>query len=424
MKNNHAFLISGTTLAGAVMAANAVNLIFNAYLGRVISSEEFGIIALINTLLYVCGMFYLALGASVVHEVSRLESRAGPESAAGFLSSSTKQVMIISLFASIIWALTVPFTTRFFNIDNPLILYLFTPVFILYPLVAIGRGFLQGRLFFALTGFLILLEPVIKLLSAFFLLNLNLESFIYTSIYISVILTGITAILIAWYYKPKGFKGKYPFPHKFFWAAFLTTISTISFLALDMVLVKHYLSPVEAGQYAILALLGKIIYFLGSLLNIFTISLVSREPDEKKNPYLSFSALFAGSVTLCAIGIIALGFFGEFFIPLLFGNKASSIIPYALPYISAIALFTLGSVVVTYHLARKKYIFPFISIGMAAVLTSGIIIYHQTLTQIVYVLLTVGFIYSVTLLIFHARQNFFTAKIAIKSREQIQEGVL
>ena len=420
---NKAFLLSGTTLAGALMAANAVNLFFNAYLGRVVSAEEFGIIGLINTILYICGMFYLALGATVIHEVSRLESRSGPESAAGFLASSTKQVFIISIAAALIWAITVPLTSGFFNIDNVLILYLFTPVFILYPLVAIGRGFLQGRLFFALTGFLILLEPVIKLLSAFLLINLDLESWIYTSIYISAILTGIIAFLMAWYYKPKSSKKSYPFPVKFYWAALLTTISTISFLALDMVLVKHYLSPTEAGQYAFLSLLGKIIYFLGSLLNIFTISLVSRETSDKSG-YISFYWLFTGSLFLCAIGIIALGFFGEFFIPLIFGGRADSIIPYALPYVSAISLYTLGSVVVTYHLAKKEYLFPYISLAMGLLLTLGIVFYHQTLTQIVYVLLTVGFIYSVTLLIIHTRLNFFAPKVAIKSLEQTQKELI
>jgi len=423
---NYPHLISGFALTAALMGANAVNLLFNAYLGRVVTPEEFGIIALINTFMYVSGMFYNALGAAALFEVSRLEGLLNSPAAASFVSSLTSQVLKVNVAAAAIWAILVPWTSAFFHIDNPLILYLFTPVLIFYPLVFIGRSYLQGKLFFALTGFLVLLEPVIKLLSAFFLIELNLHPQIYNAIYISAFLTAIITILIAWYYKPNSQTQKtYSFPHKFFWAAFLTGVSSISFLAIDMVLVKHYLPPAEAGQYAFLALLGKIIYFLGSLLNIFTITIISRETGNNKNTKVSFYLLFAGSLTLCAIGVIALGVFGQYFIPLIFGNRADSIIPYALPYVSSIALFTLGSIIVTYHLARKNYLFPFLSLGLSSLLTIGILIFNRNLTQIVYVLFTVGTIYILGLLLAHFYKEHLTPKkIAVDSIEKKLEPIL
>ena len=409
LKKN-SFLISGTALTGSVMTANAVNLLFNAYLGRVVSPEEFGIIALINTFMYIGGMFYLSLSSTVINEVGNLETRVNTQAASGFLSYVTKQVLLANLGIAFIWAILSPWTSVFFHIESPLVLLLFTPLLIFYPLVAVGRGYLQGRLFFVLTGCLMLLEPVIKLLSAWFLIELNLHEFIYISIYISAIATGITAILVAWYHKSKPTPQKYSFPRKFFAASLLTGVSTISFLALDMVLVKHFLTPLEAGQYAFLSLLGKIVYFLGALLNIFTITIVSREFSSKKNSSISFYLIFAGSAGLCAVGVTALGVFGSFFIPLIFGGRADSVIPYALPYVSAIALFTLGSIIVTYHLARKNYFFPFLSLGLSSLLTIGILIFNSNLTQIVYVLLIAGVIYIVGLLLAHIYKEHFTAK--------------
>ena len=422
----HPLLLSGTTLAAGLMAANVINLFFNAWLGRVVTAEEFGIIALINTFMYIGGMFYNALSATTVHETGNIESRSSSASAAAFFSSFTRQILKINVLVAIIWALLVPFTSSFFHIANPLILYLFTPLLIFYPLVGLGRGYLQGKLFFALTGFIIFLEPLIKLISAWFLLELNLHTWIYASIYISAVLTGLIAISLSLYYKPNSKSQiKYKFPHKFFWAAFLTGVSTISFLALDMILVKHFLPPEEAGQYAFLTLLGKIIYFLGSILNVFTISLVSRETQNTNNPQTSFYWLFGGSAALCLIGILTLGVFGGFFIPLIFGGKADAVIPYSLMYVSAIALFTLGSIIVTYHLARKNYLFPFLSLGMSLLLTIGILIFNNNLTQIVYILFTVGFINITGLLIAHLYKNYSSPElIAVRSIEQnLEESV-
>ncbi len=408
------------------MAANIINLFFNAWLGRVVTPEEFGVIALINTFMYVGGMFYNALSATTVHETGSIESRSNAASAAAFFSSFTNQILKANIFIAIIWALLVPLTSSFFHIENLLILYLFTPLLIFYPLVGLGRGYLQGKLFFALTSLIIFLEPLIKLISAWFLIELDLHAWIYTSIYISAILTGCIAIAMSLYYRPKArSQTKYKFPHKFFWAAFLTGVSTISFLALDMILVKHFLPPEEAGKYAFLTLLGKIIYFLGSLVNIFTISLVSRETQNTKNPKASFYWLFGGSVALCTIGVLALGIFGEFFIPLIFGGKADAIIPYALTYISAIALFTLGSIIVTYHLAHKHYLFPLISLSMSLLLTIGILIFNNNLAQIVYILFIVGLIDISGLLIAHQYKNYSSPKtIAVSSMEQnLEESI-
>jgi O-antigen/teichoic acid export membrane protein len=318
----------------------------------------------------------------------------------------------------------VPLTSSFFNLNNYSILYSFTPLFLLYPLAFLGRGYLQGKLLFFLCAVSVLIEPVIKFISAYFFIESNLHSLVYLSIYISAALTGIiTFFLVRKSLTNKGKQKKYSFPKAFFAAGLLSGVSTISFLSLDMILVKHFMTPTQAGEYAFLALLGKIVYFLGSLLNIFTISLVTRG-NHHKNPAVSFYFLFFAACLLAFYGVLILGVFGPLSIPLIFGEKAISIISYALPYLTAIALFTLGNIIVTYHLARKEYLFPYLSLFFAIILTIGITLYHQTLTQIVYVLITVGFVYSLTIALIHIRQNFFAPKVALKSLQQTQESII
>ncbi len=420
-----AVLLSGTTLAAAVMAANVVNLFFNAYLGRVVSAEDFGVLALINTFMYFGSLIYNALSGITNREVAYLDNSVTSEGGTLFFLSLTKQILLINLFIAVVWALAVPFLTQFFQLNDNAIFYLFTPLFILYPLAFLGRGYLQGKLFFVLVGVSIFIEPVIKFASAFWLLSTGYHQLIYLSIYISALLTGAVTFLLAWKNKSSiTKKSSYPFPFTFFGAALLAGISTISFLALDMVMVKHFLAPDQAGQYAYLSLLGKIVFFAGSLLNVFTITLVSREAQQTANPSLSFYLLFIGSAVMAFSAVLVFGVFGFFSIPLLLTEKASLIIPLALPYLSAIALFTLGNTIVTYHLARKQYLFAIVSLVMALCLTSGIYLNHQSVGQIVNILLMVSIFYSLILAGLHIRQSLFSPKVSARRIQKLAEEVV
>ncbi len=418
-------LMSGTTLAAAVMGANIVNLFFNAYLGRVVSAEDFGVLALINTFMYFGSLFYNAIGGITNREVAYLDNSVTSEAGTLFFLSLTKQILLVNVALAVLWALAVPLTSQFFHLADRSILYLFTPLFLLYPLTFLGRGYLQGKLFFVLAGVSIFIEPVIKFISAWLFLSSGNHQWIFASIYISATLTGIITFLLAWRYKSAVTKkSSYPFPFTFFGAALLAGISTISFLALDMVLVKHFLAPDQAGQYAYLSLLGKIVFFAGSLLNVFTISLVSREAQHSANPSLSFYGLLLGSLVMAFGGVFVFGVLGFFSIPLLLTEKASLIIPYALPYLSAIALFTLGNTIVTYHLALKQYLFAIVSLVMAIGLIGGIYFNHHSVGQIVNILLMISIFYSLTLATLHIKQNFFSPAVSARRIQKLSEEVV
>lgn len=401
-----AVLLSGTTLAAAVMAANVVNLFFNAYLGRVVSAEDFGIITLINTFLYFGGIFYIALANTTNHHVAILESKGNHHEATHFFTRLVKYVFIVNILIAILWMGLVPLISNFFKVSQNNIFYLFTPIIFLYPLVFIGKGYLQGRLLFVFSAIIVFIEPLIKLITAYFLISLNLTQWLYISIYISVFLTALISITIAWTKKPKVDEiSETFFPFKFFAAAVLTGLSSVSFLALDMILVKHYLSPSQAGEYAFLSLIGKIVYFLGSLCNVFIISLVSRNMNNSQKSSQVFYLMFFGSLILTSAALLFFGLLGNFSIPLIFSQKADSIIPYVIPYIFAISMFTLGSIIVTYHLAKKRYIFPLISIFMSLFILVGFHFYHNSLTEIVNVLVTVGIVYTFVLIALHFKPH-------------------
>jgi O-antigen/teichoic acid export membrane protein len=117
------FLISGGTLATAVMAANVINLLFNAYLGRVVTPEEFGVIALINTFMYFGSLFYNAIGGITNREVAFLDDEKNSTEGTAFYLSLNRQLLIVNSVLAVVWILAVPLIANFFHLNDRLVLY-------------------------------------------------------------------------------------------------------------------------------------------------------------------------------------------------------------------------------------------------------------------------------------------------------------
>jgi len=62
-----------------------------------------------------------------------------------------------------------------------------------------------------------------------------------------------------------------------FWDIHYYCLAITAFLTFDMLLVKIFLSPTAAGEYALLSLVGKMIYFVGALFSQFITPMVSKE---------------------------------------------------------------------------------------------------------------------------------------------------
>lgn len=401
----------------AVMAGNILNLIFNVFMGRAVSVTEFGVIILITNILYVDGTILNALAATVNHEVALNNKH---DNSIVNMRSMYKGILKFALPLSIVWLIFVPFLSNYFHTPNTWVFFLFTPMILAYPYLAAGRGYFQGRFAFFTAAILLLLEPIIKLIAASILIFLGLHSIIYISLYIGSLTTSLIAIFLILRIKPSGKPAHRPFPKKFFFNAALAGASSMAFLSVDVIMAKHYLSPTLAGEYALLSLVGKMVFFLGTLLNIFTISIISRDLGEKKNTKVSFYLLMGGSLLLCALGFLGFGALKDFTMPLLFGQKAYTILPFLNSYIIAMILFTLSSILVSYHLAKKQFIFPILSIMSAPLLIIGISFFHSSIAEIVNVLLVVGVLTFVTLAIAHTKIDMF-GSIQIKKLETLEE---
>jgi glycosyltransferase involved in cell wall biosynthesis/O-antigen/teichoic acid export membrane protein len=399
-------ILSGNTfLAAALMAANFVNFLFNAVLGRTLSLEQFGMLTVINTFWYLVSIFLNALTATITFQIAKLAGKANGKVGEAFLEYVRIRALRISFLTSVLWVVMIPLTARFFRIEDWYSLLSVTPIIFFGVYSATNRGYLQGNMFFAGTAFIVLAESVGKLAFALAFLAVGRPDLAYLAIPASVVVScAVTWILLARTPATET-SDVVTFPRTYFVSVLLLGMSTAAFLSVDVLLAKHFLSEAEAGAYALLSLTGKMVIFMGTIFSSFMITYVGRDVGAGRNPTMTFYKIFSLTVLSSFVGYVVLGLFGSVTIPLLFGEKALAIVPYASNYTLGLFFFTVSSAIVNYHVTRQQFVFCYTGIAAAVGSLIGILLFHGSLFEMTQVIFVVGALSLLVNSLLHLQSN-------------------
>jgi glycosyltransferase involved in cell wall biosynthesis/O-antigen/teichoic acid export membrane protein len=377
-------LTGAGALVVSLMLANFLNFVFNAFLGRHLSYEQFGVLTFFNTIITLFSVFFSGLSSTVNHRTAYLNGKYDHEAGARFARFVRRRSALIAIGLGVVWLAVTPLLSKLFHIDDLVGISMFSPVFLFISISMVNRGYLQGNLNFVSVALIILTEAFMKLMSAAALIFLGLENWIYLSIPFSW-LTSFALSAFVTVNRMKAVKGEnqFRFSKRFYAAAVVTGLSSMVFLSVDVLLAKHFLSPTAAGEYSLLSLIGKMVYFLGSLLNGFIITFVSHDKGEKRDPGRTFNRLFAACLGLTGVAVFIVGVLGDTTAPILLGQKAQAILPYILTYSIAIGVFTLTSAIVIYQLAREQYAFSIAALAVSGMMALGIILNHGGIQEII-----------------------------------------
>lgn len=376
----------------SAIAANILNLAFNIYLGRNLSLDEFAVVSIMSTFVSLLNLFAGSLSTTITHSVSYLDGKRNGQGTDFYLKTKIK-LFTPSLVASVLWLLLVPVIANLLNISSYLVVASFGPAILFGIFSSFYSGYLQGVFAFGVLALLGILEAFLKLIIAVAVVQINFAEYAVLAVPLSIFVAWAGYTIAARKISKKVKKKikitseQKKFPLGFYAASLVRGVSVVVFLSIDLLLAKHYLNPTNAGIYSILSLVGKMIFFFGSLLNRFIIPIVSRMEGGHMNASREFAKLFAGTTILTVFATLSLVVGGQFFVPFLLGNNAVTIIPYIPLYSLAIALFTLSSTIVLYGLLRKRYVFPALSLMMSFVFALGIVRDHASVESFVNVMM-------------------------------------
>ena len=237
------------------------------------------------------------------------------------------------------------------------------------------------------------------------MVTIGLSEWVYAAIPVSLLIS----LLIGWWAAVKLGSdaakrlttSEMVFPKRFYGASLITYLSIMAFLSLDVVLAKHFLDPQQAGEYALLSLVGKMVFFVGSLISQFVVPVVSRQQGAGKDSQKNFYQLLAVTCVAVVGAWIGVGGLGYVTVPWLLGERADAIVPWLPLYAAAAGFLTVGNTLVAYHQVRKEYLFPLASLLLAIVPGWGLMAFHQNVGEMAMVMLISGGIYLLVLVWLH-----------------------
>jgi O-antigen/teichoic acid export membrane protein len=386
------FLRNNLIVFALINSGSALNYLFQIVLGRSLSPDQYGSF---NSLLSTSALITAPI--TIVHLVfsrfiTRLESH-GQQQIKTLLIKSIKPLLGMISSIIIIGIFAIPLFKSFLHIETtlPIMLMLFAACFSILQqvLAAVCEGMHR---FFALgivsggCAFMRFIFGVLFLV----VFNWGIEGGL-----IAVAFAAITTIIYGMWElrdvlssQAKGLPSDF-FPEmvRYSIPSFLMITMVVVMCNIDIVLVRHYCSPDQAGYYATAAIMGRIAFFLPSslLLVLFpSVSKANASGDKDEHYFwinLGLTTILAGSVFL------VLFFAGESIVQFVYGNEYYLAIPILKIVTAAMGLLAISHVIFSYSLARSEFSFLWPLVGGVITMLSLVFFYHETAETIAWILL-------------------------------------
>jgi O-antigen/teichoic acid export membrane protein len=177
----------------------------------------------------------------------------------------------------------------------------------------------------------------------------------------------------------------------------LVEISLILINNSDVLLVKRFFDSATAGQYAALALIGRIVFF-GTWSVVITMFPLVAQKAQRREPHRHLLWISLGMVAGVSVVIVtATAVAPALIIQLLFGAAYLPVASLLWLYALATALFALANVLINYHLALGNRGGAFLALAAGLCQVALLLLFHTTLAQVV--LIQVGLMGALLLLL-------------------------
>ena len=368
----------------SVLAVNGGNYLYNLILGRLLGPEQFADAAVLITFLlvlsFVAMTFQLVTAKfSVIFENNVFNA---------FISKVYKNAFLVGIGLGV---LIIGFSQQLqviFNTSSSGMFVIFGIGVPLYFIMSVNRGIFQGKKAFkslSITYQGEMLSRLILTLGLIFLFNIQSSVVIAIGILISFIFG-----LYPFKTKHISFKKTFINPvdskliRNFFILTAFYELTQIIINNSDILLVKHYFESYEAGLYASLALIGRIVYFIAWMFVMLLLPTVIQLKKEGKDtaPILFKYVGYIAAIAL--IIVITCAIFPKLMITMLFGDSYLPMAPLLWKYAIATGMFAVSNIFAYYYLSLDKYV-PVIISGVFGMLQMVLVIfYHESLEQVVH----------------------------------------
>jgi O-antigen/teichoic acid export membrane protein len=363
-----------------------MNLIYNFFVAHKLGADKFGHASVVYTLLMLLSSVTLSFQLVCSKFVARSES--GKEKLAIYKLLHRWSWVCGVLLGTLI-AGTSGAISRYLNLPARTLIILLALATVFYVPLGVRRGFMQGTYDFRPLALNFSLEVIVKLLGALAFIGSYGVQGVVGAMTASVIVAYLVGIPRKQHVgEATGTTLRAGMGEGIQAVAFF--IGQVIINNLDIILVKHFFDPTQAGVYAAVALVGRVVYMLSwsVVSSMFPFSAGLRAGDRRGHAVLT-TAL--GLV----VGISGLFVFAVWIAPprlwhaLLGGGFPSGqhlfYSSLLILYATTTSLYALGVVLMTYEISRKIGNVSWVQLGFSGAIVAGIYMFHATLYEVILV---------------------------------------
>lgn len=375
-----AVMLSGSTLG------IAINLAYNVAVAHFLGPKGFGNANALYTLLTILSAITLSFQIVTSKIIAQRQDEAGRDTAfyqlerAAWVTGLLTATVLILFRAQIASFLDLP--------SSSLVIALAAGGAFYIPLGA-RRGYIQGAFGFRKLATNLVLEGAARLIGSVAMVYLGFDV-------MGVIVANAVALAIAYFAITPRLQrdggASLPRRHTFREMSHATVFFAGQVLInnADIVLVKHYFSPADAGLYAAIAMVGRVTFACSTaIVNSMFPVIAGSKREERKDPWL------IGTTLLLVLGVgliisIALRVLPSALWTILFGSSFQIAGPHGFPYLLSLyalatIIYCLSVVVMSYEMSFKIANTTWYQLLFSGVLIAGLARYHASLQQVILV---------------------------------------
>jgi len=278
---------------------------------------------------------------------------------------------------------------EYLNLPGPTLVALIAVAAAFYVPLGCRRGYIQGTYGFRSLATNLIAEGVVRLGGSLLmiLLGFGVEG---------VIAANSVAVAVAYFAAAPSLATRAPNPLNFLYALRETFQAMVFFSGqvlinnCDIVLVEHFFPAKEAGLYAAVAMVGRVIFSFSSAVVNSMFPLVAGTGDEERRNFrvISTSLLLVlgiGTVLILGLGVAPSGVWTTFF-----GSGFEIAGRYNLPYLLALyavtaIIYSLSVVIITFEMSYKIANTSWVQLAFSGLVIAGICIFHSSLREVILV---------------------------------------
>jgi O-antigen/teichoic acid export membrane protein len=387
-KTLHARIVSGSVvlLSGSGLTT-AINLAYNIVVARFLGPKGFGHATAVYTILTLISAVTLSfqiISAKVVAQQTK------PEGNAAVYRLFHRGAWGCGMFAALILLLFQKGIAQYLNLPNPILVALLAVGAAFYIPLGSRRGYIQGTYGFRSLATNLVVEGAVRLGGSLLLIlfGFGVEG---------VIAANAAAVVVAYVaIAPKLAAPEIPSPLGFSYILRETSQAMVFFSGqvlinnCDIVLVKHFFSSKEAGVYAAVAMVGRVIFAFSSAVvnSMFPLVAGTRDEERKDLRVIATSLLLVlgtGSALALGLSITPAWIWTSFF-----GSGFEIVGKYNLPYLLALyavttIVYSLSVVIITFEMSYKIANTSWVQLAFSGVVIAGICLFHSSLHEVILV---------------------------------------